>query len=99
MGPTSSSTRRKRPRSAAQLRPVKNGNEDLCNPPARGLGIRDTTDNGLTFADADLWTHLPGSSSGCGGGQSAGVFWAARAESEASHANDQLGPGFPSELY
>ena len=79
---------------------VKNGNEDLCNPPGRGLGIRDTTDTGVAFADAYLWTHPPGNSSGtCNGGPSAGTFWPARAEGEASRANDQLGPGLPSLPY
>ena len=77
----------------------KYGNEDLCNPPGRGLGIRDTTQTGLPYADAYLWTHPPGNSSGCGGGPPGGVFWPARAEGEASRANNQLGPGLPSEAY
>lgn len=71
---------------------VKNGNEDLCNPPGRGLGIPDTTNTGVRFADAYLWTHPPGNSSGCGGGPPGGVFWPARAEGEAQRANDQLAP-------
>ncbi len=79
---------------------VRNGNEDLCNPPGRGLGIRDTTQTGLTYADAYMWTHPPGNSSGsCNGGPPPGVFWPARAEGEASRADDQLGPGFPSQPY
>ena len=79
---------------------VKNGNENLCNPPGRGLGIRDTTATGLPFADAYLWTHPPGNSSGsCGGGPPGGVFWPARAEGEAERANNQLGPGFPDQPY
>jgi endoglucanase len=78
---------------------VKNGNEDLCNPPGRGLGPTDTTDTGYQYADAWMWTHPPGNSSGCGGGPPGGVFWPARAEGEAARANQQLGPGFPSKPY
>lgn len=78
---------------------VKYGNEDLCNPPGRGLGIPDTTDTGFQYADAFLWTHPPGNSSGCGGGPPGGVFWPARAEGEAQRANGQLGPGYPSRPY
>ncbi len=80
--------------------PSKNGVEDLCNPPGRGLGIEDTVDTGSPDADAFLWTHPPGNSSGaCNGGPPAGVFWPQRAESEAAQANDQLGPGYPSKPY
>ena len=78
---------------------VENGNEDLCNPPGRGLGPTDTTNTGYPYADAWMWTHPPGNSSGCGGGPPGGVFWPARAEGEAIRANDQLGPGFPSQPY
>jgi endoglucanase len=76
--------------------PTTEGVEDLCNPPGRGLGPRDTTNTGYTYADAFMWTHPPGNSSGCGGGPPGGVFWAASAISMAEHANSQLGPGFPS---
>jgi hypothetical protein len=76
-----------------------NGNENLCNPPGRGLGVQNTTNTGYPLADAFMWTHPPGNSSGCGGGPAGGVFWPARAEDEASRANDQLGPGFPSLPY
>jgi hypothetical protein len=75
------------------------GNEDLCNPPGRGLGPTDTTVTGYRYADAWMWTHPPGNSSGCGGGPPGGVFWPARAEGEAQRANRQLGPGFPSRPY
>jgi endoglucanase len=78
---------------------VGNGVEDLCNPPRRGLGPRDTTDTGYAFADAFMWTHPPGNSSGCGGGPPGGVFWPQRAETEAALANDQLGPNFSSQPY
>ena len=79
--------------------PATQGVEDLCNPANRGLGIRDMTDTGLPYADAYLWTHPPGNSSGCGGGPPGGTFWPQRAETEATNANDQLGPGYPSEPY
>jgi hypothetical protein len=78
---------------------VKFGVEDLCNPPGRGLGPVDTTATGFTFADAFMWTHPPGNSSGCGGGPPGGVFYLSRALDEARHANQQLGPGYPSRPY
>jgi len=78
---------------------VKNGNEDLCNPPGRGLGPLDTTQTGYADADAFMWTHPPGNSSGCGGGPPGGVFWPARAVGLAERANGQLGPGLPSRPY
>jgi endoglucanase len=78
---------------------VKDGNEDLCNAPGRGLGIPDTTATGFPLADAFLWTHPPGNSSGCGGGPAAGVFWPARAIMLAQNASSQLGPGYPSRPY
>jgi hypothetical protein len=79
--------------------PTTQGIEDLCNPPGRGIGPRDTTNTGFAFADAFMWTHPPGNSSGCGGGPPGGVFWPDRAISLARHANEQLGPGFPSRPY
>lgn len=79
--------------------PTTQGNEDLCNPPGRGLGPRPTTDTGFARADAWLWTSPPGNSSGCGGGPPGGVFWPARAIGLAERANDRLGPGYPSEPY
>jgi endoglucanase len=78
---------------------VKNGNENLCNPPGRALGPRDTTQTGFKHADAFLWTHVPGNSSGCGGGPPASVFWVARAIDMAAHANGRLGPNYPSRPY
>jgi endoglucanase len=78
---------------------VHNGNEDLCNPPGRGLGPLDTTHTGFRFADAFLWTHPPGNSSGCGGGPPAGDFWTARAIQLAQNANQRLGPEYPSRPY
>jgi endoglucanase len=78
---------------------VKHGNEDLCNPPGRGLGPLDTTQTGFPFADAFMWTHPPGNSSGCGGGPPGGVFWPTKAIGLASRANGRLGPGYPSAPY
>jgi endoglucanase len=79
--------------------PTTQGVEDLCNPPGRGIGILDTTATHYAFADAFMWTHPPGNSSGCGGGPPGGVFWPARAVQLAQNGNDQLGPGFPSLPY
>jgi endoglucanase len=79
--------------------PTLQGNENLCNPPGRGLGPLPTTHTGFPRADAFLWTHPPGNSSGCGGGPPSGVFWPAMAISMAAHANQKLGPGFPSRPY
>jgi Glycosyl hydrolases family 6 len=79
--------------------PETQGVEDLCNPPGRGLGIPDTTDTGFPSADAYLWEHTPGNSSGCGGGPSSGTFWPEYAEGLAARANMQLGPGTPSKPY
>ena len=76
--------------------PVTQGVEDLCNPPQRGLGPADTTATGYAAADAFMWTHPPGNSSGCGGGPPGGVFWVSRAVQEAQNANGRLGPSFPS---
>jgi endoglucanase len=79
--------------------PATEGNEDLCNPPGRGLGPKDTTNTGFRYADAWMWTHPPGNSSGCGGGPPGGVFWPAKAIGEGQRANQRLGPGYPSRPY
>ncbi len=78
---------------------VGHGVENLCNPPGRALGPLTTTLTGYAYADAWMWTHPPGNSSGCGGGPPGGVFWPSRAEGEAARANAQLGPGLPSHPY
>jgi endoglucanase len=78
---------------------VTQGNEDLCNPPGRGLGPLPTIDPGFPHVDGFLWTHVPGNSSGCGGGPPAGVFWPARAMELAANADDRLGPRYPSSPY
>jgi hypothetical protein len=75
--------------------PVKQGIEDLCNPPGRGAGIPTTTDTGNPAIDAFMWVHVPGTSSGkCNGGTPSGTFWLARALTEARNANARLGPHF-----
>jgi endoglucanase len=79
--------------------PRRQGVENLCNPPNRGIGPRPTTETGIALADAWLWTSPPGNSSGCGGGPAGGVFWPARAVGLASRANGRLGPGSPSRPY
>jgi hypothetical protein len=79
--------------------PGRQGVEDLCNPPGRGVGIEDTADTGYPAADAYLWLHSPGMSGGtCNGGPSGG-FWPAKAEGEASRGNAQMGPNTPSRPY
>ena len=90
--------------------PVQQGIENLCNPPGRGLGRMPTgevnpTSDGLTFPNLDgfLWTGVPGRShnSNCPGGpwQAAGVFDPRFALELGQNANQQLGPGYPSEPY
>jgi endoglucanase len=80
--------------------PTTQGNDDLCNPPGRGLGPRPTTSTGYAHLDAFLWTFPPGNSSGsCGGGPPSGDFWAARAIGLAARANGKLGPEYPSAPY
>jgi len=90
--------------------PVKQGIENLCNPPGRGLGRMPTgvvnpTSDGYTFVGLDgfMWTGVPGRShnSNCPGGpwQPAGVFDSRFALELAQNANQQLGPGYPSEPY
>jgi endoglucanase len=80
--------------------PATQGNEDLCNPPGRGIGPRPTTHTGFTNVDAFLWTGPPGNSGGtCRGGPPGGVFWLARALSLAALAQGKLGPGSPAEPY
>ena len=80
--------------------PVKQGNEDLCNPPGRGAGPPTTTQTGIPAVDAFMWTHVPGSSSGsCNGGTPSGTFFLARGLTESANANARLGPKYPSRPY
>jgi endoglucanase len=77
--------------------PVRQGIEDLCNPPGRGAGPATTVHTGLSAVDAFMWVHVPGTSSGrCNGGTPAGTFWLPRALTEARNANARLGPHYPS---
>ena len=80
--------------------PVKQGIENLCNPPGRGAGIPTTTDTGNQAIDAFMWVHVPGTSSGsCNGGTPSGTFWLARALTEARNANARLGPHYQNRPY
>lgn len=90
--------------------PVEQGTEDTCNPPGRGLGREPTADVNPTFdarrfeyLDAFLWTGVPGrsNSSTCPDGpwKPGGVFDPRFALELAEHANQQLGPGYPSQPY
>jgi endoglucanase len=89
---------------------VKQGNEELCNPPGRGLGRMPTGDvnptfDGKTFqyVDGFLWTGVPGRShnASCPGGpwKAAGVFDPKFGLELAQNANQKLGPGSPSQPY
>ena len=90
--------------------PFTQGNENLCNPSGRGLGRLPTGDvhptlDGRTFRslDAFLWTGVPGRShnSNCPNGpwKPGGVFDPRFALELAQHANQRLGPGYPSLPY
>jgi hypothetical protein len=90
--------------------PVKQGIEDLCNPPGRGLGRRQTGSTGPTFdghqlfprLDGFVWTGVPGKSysSSCHPGDALPGVWFARYALElAANANQRLGPGYPSQPY
>jgi endoglucanase len=47
-----------------------------CNPAARALGRRPTTNTDMDGVDAFLWIKTPGESDGsCNGGPAAGVWW------------------------
>jgi endoglucanase len=79
--------------------PITQGVENLCNPPGRGLGPKPTTSTPFAHSDGFVWQHVPGNSSGCGGGPPGGTFWLAKAVGLASRANQKLGPGYPSRPY
>jgi endoglucanase len=78
----------------------QHGNEELCNPPGRGLGPM-SVQTGYKYVDGLLWFTNPGGSAGdhagCGkGAPPTAVFWAARAVSLIRHANFHLtGPSEP----
>jgi endoglucanase len=81
--------------------PVTQGVENLCNPPGRGLGPKPTTDTGFPLVDAFEWTFVPGKSGGVchPGDPPGGVFGVNLALALAKNANNQLGPGYPSQPY
>jgi endoglucanase len=58
--------------------PVHQGNEVLCNPPGRGLGLLPTANTGVTNVDAFAWTSNPGESGGAcvPGAPPTGRYWA-----------------------
>jgi endoglucanase len=91
--------------------PFHQGNENLCNPPGRGLGriptgdVVPATTDGLRLPNLDgfLWTGVPGRShnSNCPGGpwKPPGVFDPRFALELAENADQRLGPGYPSHPY
>lgn len=75
---------------------VKNGNENLCNPPGRGAGPL-SWNTGYKYVDGFLWFNNPGNSDGsCGeGAPPVGVFWPAYAVGLVQHGTSQVtGPHF-----
>ncbi len=69
--------------------PARQGNEELCDPPGRGLGPKPTTATGYLNVDAFEWTTNPGESFGpCGpGAPPLGDYWDAYALSLVRNAN------------
>jgi hypothetical protein len=84
--------------------PVRQGNEELCNPPHRGLGPKPGASNGRPYGlyskhlDGFVWVTTPGESSGstcpgrAGHWAPGGVFDEGIALDFAAHANDRIGP-------
>jgi endoglucanase len=76
---------------------VTDGNEQLCNPPGRGLGPQ-TTNTGYKWVDAFLWFNNPGNSGGAcrPGAPPTAVFWPAYAVMLVQNAVARVtGPSFP----
>ena len=74
----------------------KNGNEDLCNPPGRGVGPL-SWNTGYEYVDGFLWFNNPGNSDGpCGAGDPpVAQFWAPYAVGLVQHGTSQItGPRF-----
>jgi endoglucanase len=66
-------------------------NSEWCNPGGRGLGVKPTASTGHPLVDALLWIKRPGESDGsCGGGPSAGAWWAEYALGLAQRATSAL---------
>ena len=84
--------------------PVKDGNEQLCNPPGRGLGPKPGASDGSSYGmyspylDGFVWATTPGESakSTCPGRNrhyaASGIFDPNIAIGYASLANDRIGP-------
>jgi hypothetical protein len=84
--------------------PVHQGNEELCNPPHRGLGPIPGASNGRAYGmysphlDGFVWVTTPGTSSGsscrgrAGHWAPGGVFDEGIAIDFAAHANNRIGP-------
>jgi endoglucanase len=84
--------------------PVTQGNEDLCNPPGRGLGPKPGASDGRSYGmysshlDGFVWVTTPGESSAstCPGRRghwaAGGIFDPGIAIGFASRANDRIGP-------
>ena len=73
-----------------------NGNEDLCNPPGRGMGPL-SWNTGYEYVDGLLWFNNPGNSDGpCGAGDPPiAQFWPAYAVGLVQRATNQVtGPRF-----
>ncbi len=73
-----------------------NGNEDLCNPPGRGMGPL-SWNTGYEYVDGLLWFNNPGNSDGtCGAGDPPiAQFWPAYAVGLVQRATNQVtGPHF-----
>jgi endoglucanase len=70
---------------------VKNGNEDLCNPPGRGVGPL-SWNTGYKYVDGFLWFNNPGNSDGaCGAGDPpVAQFWAQYAVGLVQHGTNQV---------
>jgi endoglucanase len=75
---------------------VLHGNEDLCNPPGRGVGPL-TWNTGYEYADGFLWFNNPGNSDGpCGAGDPpVAQFWTPYAVGLVQRGTDAVtGPRF-----
>lgn len=69
----------------------KGSNGEWCNPRGRALGETPTVRTRHSLVDAFLWIKLPGQSDGtCGGGPSAGKWWADYALELARGASRQV---------
>jgi endoglucanase len=93
--------RRQRPTDPANRDRVKNGNDDLCNPPGRAPRADGHHRHRLSPAPTRSCGPIrPATAAAAGGGGTAsGTFWAAYAIGLAERANQQLGPGLPAMPY